>query len=347
MTIVTNEPAGAVAANADCRVVRRPGVLCLFRLYAAADFVIVQGLALRLGWPLLAGHRRALMVHHMIPGPSENPITARLRVKLTSRVRHATVSHATAQGLPWPIDAVLPNPYDAAVFQRDANLCRTREVIFVGRLIPEKGADVLIDVLGILQRSRRRVSATIVGRVIALSVPVDYWDYLGWKDTLAQHAHSLRQRGYAGARGDRQVYTPQVVVNGTAQVIGSDRAAIEAACKSAAKATVPVTLTRNGDNVEFDIGAGQGAPASVWLLTVAHATPVEIGRGENHGRTVTYSNVVRSWQRVAEWTGAPMKNSVPLPELNAKDADAIVILVQPGSIENPGPVRGASMIELR
>jgi hypothetical protein len=185
------------------------------------------------------------------------------------------------------------------------------------------------------------------GRVIALSVPVDYWDYLGWKDTLAQHAHSLRQRGYAGARGDRQVYTPQVVVNGTAQVIGSDRQAIEAACKNAAKAAVPVTLTRDGTNIEVDIGAGQGAPASVWLLTVARATPVAIGRGENHDRTVTYSNVVRSWQHVAEWTGAPMKSSVPLPELNAKDADAVVILVQSGSIENPGPVRGASMIELR
>ncbi len=185
------------------------------------------------------------------------------------------------------------------------------------------------------------------GRVIALSIPVDYWDYLGWKDTLAQHAHSMRQRGYAGVRGDRQVYTPQVVVNGSAQVIGSDRQAIEAACKNAAKAAVPVTLTRNGDNIEVDIGAGQGAPASVWLLTVARATPVAIGRGENHGRTITYSNVVRSWQRVAEWTGSPMKSSMPLPELNAKDADAIVILVQPGSIENPGPVRGASMIDLR
>ena len=185
------------------------------------------------------------------------------------------------------------------------------------------------------------------GRVIALSVPVDYWDYLGWKDTLAQHAHSVRQRGYAGGRGDRQVYTPQVIVNGSAQVIGSDRQAIEAACKSAAKAAVPVTLTRNGDNIEVDVGAGQGAPASVWLLTVARATPVAIGRGENHGRTVTYSNVVRSWRRVAEWTGSPIKSSVPLPELDANDADAIVILVQPGSIENPGPVRGASMIELR
>jgi hypothetical protein len=185
------------------------------------------------------------------------------------------------------------------------------------------------------------------GRVIALSIPVDYWDYLGWKDTLAQHTHSMRQRGYAGGRGDRQVYTPQVVVNGSTQVIGSDRQAIEAACKNAAKAAVPVTLTRNGDNIEVDIGAGQGAPASVWLLTVSRATPVAIGRGENHGRTITYSNVVRSWQRVAEWTGSPMKSSMPLPELNAKDADAIVILVQPGSIENPGPVRGASMIDLR
>src|SRR5262245_43951656 len=135
------------------------------------------------------------------------------------------------------------------------------------------------------------------GRVIALSVPVDYWDYLGWKDTLAQHAHSLRQRGYAGGRGDRQVYTPQVVVNGAAQVIGSDRTAIDAACKQAAP-SLPVSLARKGDAIEIDVGPGQGAPATVWLLTVARATPVAIGRGENQGRTITYSNVVRSWQRV-------------------------------------------------
>jgi hypothetical protein len=184
-------------------------------------------------------------------------------------------------------------------------------------------------------------------RVIALSVPVDYWDYLGWKDTLAQHAHSMRQRGYAGARGDRQVYTPQVVVNGTVQVIGSDRGAIEAACRNAAKPALAINLARNGDDVEIDIPAGPGAPASVWLLTVAHATPVAIGRGENSGHTITYSNVVRSWRRIAEWTGSPLKSSLPLPELNAKDADAIVVLVQPGSVENPGPIRGASMLELR
>src|ERR687884_289212 len=58
--------------------------------------------------------------------------------------------------------------------------------------------------------------------VIALSLPVDYWDYLGWKDTLAQPAFSARQRAYAGARGDRQVYTPQVIVNGATPCVGSD-----------------------------------------------------------------------------------------------------------------------------
>ena len=63
--------------------------------------------------------------------------------------------------------------------------------------------------------------------VIALSFPVDYWDYLGWKDTLAQPAFAARQRGYAHLRGDRQVYTPQLIVNGKKPCVGSDRAQIE------------------------------------------------------------------------------------------------------------------------
>ena len=60
--------------------------------------------------------------------------------------------------------------------------------------------------------------------VVALSVPIDYWDYLGWKDTLASPGHSARQRAYAKIRGDREVYTPQIVVNGTTHVLGSDPA---------------------------------------------------------------------------------------------------------------------------
>ena len=65
--------------------------------------------------------------------------------------------------------------------------------------------------------------------VIALSMPIDYWDYLGWKDTLADSRFSARQKAYSYVRGDRDVYTPQVIVNGSAPVIGSDRAGIEGA----------------------------------------------------------------------------------------------------------------------
>src|SRR5207302_4582285 len=67
--------------------------------------------------------------------------------------------------------------------------------------------------------------------VIALSLPIDYWDYLGWKDTLADSRFSARQKAYSHMRGDRDVYTPQVVVNGSLHVIGSDRAGIEGAIK--------------------------------------------------------------------------------------------------------------------
>src|SRR5215471_13428816 len=83
--------------------------------------------------------------------------------------------------------------------------------------------------------------------VIALSMPIDYWDYLGWKDTLADSRFSARQRAYSHMRGDRDVYTPQAVVNGAAHVIGSDRARIDGAIKDTAKTdkvmSVPVTMS--------------------------------------------------------------------------------------------------------
>jgi hypothetical protein len=94
-------------------------------------------------------------------------------------------------------------------------------------------------------------------RLIALSLPVDYWDYLGWRDTLALHSHTIRQKAYAETRGDRQVYTPQVVINGGAQTIGSDRYAIEGAITKAQaknKLTVPVSLKLNATHIEIEIG---------------------------------------------------------------------------------------------
>ena len=95
--------------------------------------------------------------------------------------------------------------------------------------------------------------------VIAISLPVDYWDRLGWKDTFAKHAFTERQQAYAAVRGDGQVYTPQAVVNGSEHVVGSQAAAIEAAIGATSQnLRVPLSAERKAENILVSIGAGDG-----------------------------------------------------------------------------------------
>jgi hypothetical protein len=189
--------------------------------------------------------------------------------------------------------------------------------------------------------------------VLALSLPIDYWDYLGWKDTLARPRHTARQRGYAVVRGDRQVYTPQMVVNGSAHVLGSDRNAIEGAIQKTQKVagtlSVPVKLTINGDRVNVAVPAAREPVASseVWLCAVTRSVPVAIGRGENRGRTVTYHNVVRKWVRLGPWAGTSQSWTTPKHELAGDGIDSVAVLVQAGTAENPGTILGAAVASLR
>jgi len=100
--------------------------------------------------------------------------------------------------------------------------------------------------------------------VIALSLPIDYWDYLGWKDTLADSRFTARQKAYSHARGDRDVYTPQLIVNGSAHVIGSDRGQIDGAIDTTRKndgvMSVPVSMTLSGKQINVSVAASK-APA--------------------------------------------------------------------------------------
>src|SRR3954466_1888443 len=99
--------------------------------------------------------------------------------------------------------------------------------------------------------------------VIALSMPIDYWDYLGWKDTLADSRFSARQKAYSKVRGDRDVYTPQAVVNGATQVIGSDPLQIQAAIAATrgnAVMSIPVSLSISGKHVHVAVAAATDAP---------------------------------------------------------------------------------------
>ncbi|MBV1699176.1 MAG: DUF1223 domain-containing protein [Hyphomicrobiales bacterium] len=187
--------------------------------------------------------------------------------------------------------------------------------------------------------------------VVALSLPIDYWDYLGWKDTLASPGHSARQRAYARMRGDREVYTPQIVVNGAVHVLGSDKAAVEHAIaqtdRNAAIMSVPVLTSIDGDNLNVEIAAGSDhAGAEVWLCPITRAVAVSIGRGENRGRKITYHDVVRSWSKLGDYDGSDETFTVPLAAITAKDGDAVAIMVQQGTKEKPGIILGTALLPI-
>ena len=189
--------------------------------------------------------------------------------------------------------------------------------------------------------------------VIALSMPIDYWDYLGWKDTLADSRFSARQKAYSQVRGDREVYTPQIVVNGSAHVIGSDRAGIESAIDVTKKAegvmSVPVTMTQSGQAINVSVAASTTPGAThgeVWICSISKAVPIAIGRGENHGREVTYHNVVRSLLKVGDWNGTSDSWSVPLENVSHEGVDGAVVYIQDGNRDRPGAMLGAAYTPL-
>jgi hypothetical protein len=182
--------------------------------------------------------------------------------------------------------------------------------------------------------------------LVALSYPVDYWDYLGWKDTLARHDFAVRQHAYSLARGDRDVYTPQVVVNGVAHVVGSDSKAVEKAILATAATPgilkVPVAIADSIEGYIVAVGPGPGT-GGIWLVPLARRARVKIGRGENDGTTVTYSNVVRGMRSVGRYEGRPITLTFDRGDVTTDGADGFAILVQAHEGDRVGPVLGAGI----
>jgi len=184
--------------------------------------------------------------------------------------------------------------------------------------------------------------------LVALSVPIDYWDYLGWKDTLALPGHSVRQRAYARVRGDREVYTPQMVVNGAVHVVGSDRAAIDRAItqtdRNPAVMSANVLVSIGGNELNVKVSpAREHLGGEVWLCPLSKAVPIVIGRGENSGRTITYHNVVRRWVKLGDWSGNDASWSLPLSDFMNDEINAAAVMVQQGARDKPGIILGAAL----
>jgi hypothetical protein len=185
--------------------------------------------------------------------------------------------------------------------------------------------------------------------IIAISWGVDYWDYLGWRDTAARPEFTERQKAYAKKLGDGMVYTPQAVINGLVHVNGSDEGKIERAIdrnfKMFATARVPVRLTAADGKLVAEIGAApEGATvteAAVWLAPIAASVEVQIVKGENRGKTLVYSNVARGLIPVGTWNGKPMTVRLDRHNVMYGDADRCALLLQQG---RGGPIVGAAYL---
>jgi hypothetical protein len=172
--------------------------------------------------------------------------------------------------------------------------------------------------------------------VLALAFHVTYWDRLGWKDPFSMGAATDRQGVYGRRFGDGS-YTPEIVVDGAASMVGSDRGEVGSAIENAkrqGRTAAAVNVTRNGVQVSIELGAGSGS-GRILLIGFDHEHTTAIGRGENSGRTLTEANVVRSIRSVGQWSGTVLRLNERFPE----GQDVAVVLEAPD-----GRIIGASRL---
>lgn len=161
VVVATATSSPDLAVTPAYRIVRRPSFLQMVRLYLDADLIILQGMALRLGWPALFLPRRIIVVHHLVKDGTQ-PWTG-LRRWLARRAEHVAVSRAVADSLPCR-SHVIANPYSTAEFiDMTPALARERDLVFVGRLVGEKGADLAIAALLVLRARGVFPTLTIIG----------------------------------------------------------------------------------------------------------------------------------------------------------------------------------------
>jgi hypothetical protein len=183
--------------------------------------------------------------------------------------------------------------------------------------------------------------AELAGRpdVLALSFHVDYWDRLGWKDPFSSPDATRRQHGYAELLGLATVYTPQIVVDGRWQAVGSDRTEVEQALGSARhnRDDVPVALEVDHGRAQIAMGrGGDGAAATLLLIGFDRRHVTAVVRGENGGRTLSHADVVRSIEEVARFDGRARTIEVPIRSpsdrvaaiLQARDGRVIGVAVR-------------------
>ncbi len=186
------------------------------------------------------------------------------------------------------------------------------------------------------------------GKVVALSYHVDYWNYLGWQDTLGSKENTARQYAYAKALGRNGVYTPQAVINGRDHVNGSDLAGIKTRVETMAAGgeglSVKIGARIGSDEIDIDVGPGKGK-ADVVVVYFNRRQTVNIEKGENSGKRVDYWHAVSDVQTIGMWNGKASKFVLPASVLKQAESGGCAILLQ--TVENgekPRAILGATTI---
>src|SRR5437764_2037473 len=176
--------------------------------------------------------------------------------------------------------------------------------------------------------------AELAGRpdVLALSFHVDYWDRLGWKDPFSSPDATRRQHGYAELLGTATVYTPQMVVDGKWQAVGSDRSEVEQALGSARRSRdeVPVALAVDHGQAQIALAGADGVAGNLLLIGFDRRHVTAVSRGENGGRTLSHVDVVRSIERIGQFDGGRKTFEVPIRSLS--DRVAAILQARDGRV---------------
>lgn len=179
--------------------------------------------------------------------------------------------------------------------------------------------------------------------VLALAFHVDYWDDLGWRDRFGLPESVQRQRIYARSLGLSSVYTPQAIIDGRADIVGSDAPAIDKRLRET-RSGIGLTIAVRGPEVQIDVSTQDAAvPSDIVLIAYRRNAVSAIGRGENSGRTLTEFNIVRAIRTLGSWEGRSQQYRAPLESLPG-DATDVAVLVQ---VSGQGPIIGAATCALR
>ena len=192
--------------------------------------------------------------------------------------------------------------------------------------------------------------------ILALAYHVDYWDYIGWRDTFGSPANTDRQRAYAKSFDTTTIYTPQAVVNGRAAVVGSHEAKLRRLLDSHAlpegAPAAQIDLSVDADRLHI---TAKGPPASaggqtpvLMLVTFVDEAPVAIDRGENSGHTLANTHAVKDWRILGMWTGETMEIDLPLVTLFGSEKRKVgcaAILQSVTADGAPGPIIAAAQLE--